>query len=423
MITTLGNWKNKFDDPKPKIILLCVSGGGQRAAVWTFNTLQKIDSLTNCEFFNHTFLITGASGGMIGAAYYREIYLRYMQGEIKKPYDEKYLYNIGKDILNPVIFTMVSNDFLFKIQKVKYADKKYSMDRGYAFEQALNKNTDYILEKKIADYYLPEKTGLIPLQLFSPTIVNDGRKLYISPQNFSFMNLPSPESKTLLYQRILGIEFSRFYEHQGAKELRFLTALRMNATFPYVTPNVILPSEPAMEIMDAGLSDNFGIRDAIKFMYTMREWIHKNTSGVVIVSIRDSGKDPVIDQNIGQSIYQKFFNPIGSLYNNWNTLQDVQNDNLINYTQSWLKTSIELVEFRYEPKNEDWEILKEKNIDIQKLDKKIKQDRASLSWHLTTREKESLYRTIYESNNTHSMNRLSKILGSPLKFETDTLTE
>ncbi len=40
--------------------------------------------------------------------------------------------------------------------------------------------------------------------------------------------------------------------------MRLLTALRINATFPYVLPNVWLPSKPVIDVMDAGLRDNYG---------------------------------------------------------------------------------------------------------------------------------------------------------------------
>src|SRR5690606_31619574 len=35
----LQNWRNKFPGTKPKMVFLCVSGGGKRAALWTFNVL------------------------------------------------------------------------------------------------------------------------------------------------------------------------------------------------------------------------------------------------------------------------------------------------------------------------------------------------------------------------------------------------
>ena len=56
----------------------------------------------------------------------------------------------------------------------------------------------------------------------------------------------------------------------------------MSASFPYITPNVNLPSEPSLEIMDAGLADNFGVSDAVLFLYNFKDWISENTSGVIV---------------------------------------------------------------------------------------------------------------------------------------------
>ena len=64
----------------------------------------------------------------------------------------------------------------------------------------------------------------------------------------------------------------------------------MSATFPYITPNTTLPTEPPIKIMDAGISDNFGLSDAIRFVFAYKDWIAENTSGIVFVSIRDSPK-------------------------------------------------------------------------------------------------------------------------------------
>ena len=58
----LTKWREKFQEKqKPKMIFLCVSGGGKRAALWTLGTLQVADSVTQGKLFKNTMLITGAS--------------------------------------------------------------------------------------------------------------------------------------------------------------------------------------------------------------------------------------------------------------------------------------------------------------------------------------------------------------------------
>jgi hypothetical protein len=403
----LENWKAKFPPGhKPKMIFVCTSGGGQRAAVWTTRTLQYVDSVCSGDLMKHTSLMTGSSGGLIGAAFFRELQNRKVAGENINIYDKRYFDDMAKDMLNPIIFSLVVNDIFFRFQKFSDGKYEYLKDRGYAFEQQINKNTDNLLNKKVADYKEPERKAQIPMLIISPTVVNDGRKLFISPQEISYMTRAAGYESRKFNQKIKGIEFNRFFAEQDAQNLHFVSALRMSATFPYITPNVDLPSTPSMEIMDAGLSDNFGISNAIRFLHVFKEWINTNTGGVVFVIIRDSEKDMAIRKHAQTSLFQKILTPIGSLYNNWDYFQDFNNDNLIELTQSWFDGKYDVVEFQYIPRYEYWEKNRDEYTELDNWGK----NRATLSWHLTQREKESLHKTILESNNQASIKKLKKLL-------------
>ena len=407
-IKILNRWRSHFPDTvKPKMIFICTSGGGQRAAVWTMRTLQYTDSITKGQLFKQTRLITGASGGIIGASYYRELYLMKQEGKIQNADDFKYLYNISEDVLNPIVFSMVVNDLFFRFQKFTDGNHEYYKDRGYAFEQKLHENTDYVMYKRISDYKKPEEEAKIPMLILSPTIINDGRKLFISPLDIAYMTTNDDRSSTVAFkEKLKGIEFKKFFEEQESGDLHFMSALRMSATFPYITPNVDLPSEPAMEIMDAGLSDNFGVKDATSFMYVFKDWISANTSGVIFVNIRDSEKNQQVEKQSPGSVFQKIISPIGGLYNNWSDYQDFNNDNLIEYASSWLNCPLDVVEFEYIPHMNTFT----KTDKIQSA-KDPKSGRAALSWHLTLQEKESLYNTIMQPNNQQSIKRLQLLLG------------
>lgn len=78
-----------------------------------------------------------------------------------------------------------------------------------------------------------------------------------------------------------------FFAKQNPFNLRLLTALRMNATFPVVLPNVWLPTNPVIDVMDGGLRDNYGIETSMRFISTMHQWIEANTKGVLIIQLRD----------------------------------------------------------------------------------------------------------------------------------------
>ena len=114
----LENWQKKVttsEEEKPKMVILSVSGGGLKAASWTVQVVQTLDSLLQGRFLDQTVLITGASGGMLGIAYLRELMLRKKQGDSIQLYDQRHLDNISKDLLNSVAFTIITNDVFFTL--------------------------------------------------------------------------------------------------------------------------------------------------------------------------------------------------------------------------------------------------------------------------------------------------------------------
>lgn len=411
-IQILENWKANFPSgKKPHMVFMCASGGGQRAAAWTMRTLQYVDSTLDGELMKHTTLMTGASGGLIGSSFYRALQLKQREEPTLNRYDKEYYDQITADILNPMIFSIVVSDIFLRFQKQQIGDDEYYKGRGFAFEQQLNRNTNYIMDRSIIDYQEAEQKAYTPMVFMAPVIINDARKLYISSQHVSYMNNASPWFREKVPSRDKGIEFRRFFEKQEADSLRFTSALRMSATFPYITPNVELPSIPEMEIMDAGLSDNYGISEALRFIFVFRDWIEQNTSGVVLISVRDTEFNPEINRRAKQTFWSKIFNPIGSLYKNFDHNQDLNNYTDIEYMKEWLDTDFNFISFQYVPKPKDWGILKEKNVDYKKMEDTYRKERASLSWHLTTREKQNIFRTIKEDYNLEQLQKLKKIFG------------
>jgi len=191
-IKILNNWRSKFpvkDTVQPKMVIFCVSGGGLKASVWAMQVIQQSDSLMNGQLLNHTMLMTGASGGMFGATYLRELMLKKKQGEEINLYDKKYIDNISKDLLNSIAFTIASNDLFLPWTKFETGGFTYRKDRGYIFEKQLNENTNYVFAKILGDYKQPEQDAEIPMAFITPSIVNDGRRMIISPQGVSYMTM------------------------------------------------------------------------------------------------------------------------------------------------------------------------------------------------------------------------------------------
>ena len=389
-IQTLDNWKVKTNEPKPKLIVLNTSGGGLRSAMWTFNVLQKLDSATDGKLSRHTQMITGASGGMVGAAYYRELLLLEKNEVIKSRLEKKYRDNISKDLLNRISFSISTNDIFFRFQKVEINGRRYTKDRGYAFEHELVRNLEGALDGTLGDYYLPEKNGQIPTMIFTPTIINDGRRLIIGAQQLGFLN------NNLIYHLDAGIEpelenieYQKFFAKHNPNEIEFTSVLRMNATFPYIMPMVTMPTKPGMQIMDAGIRDNYGTKTTVQYLISLEEWIKKNTSGVVIVKIRDSRK--VLEGEFYKEIgfLGKLFLPFSNMYGNFPRVQDFDQDELLLTKMRSKQFPIDVVYFNLREKFDD---------------------QISLSWHLTEQEKQKIINAFDSESNNKELKRLLNLL-------------
>ena len=363
----LEKWKAKHAGRKPKLFVINFSGGGLRAATWSMNVLQRLDTLMNGQLMNNTVLMTGASGGMMGASYYRALYLEKQLGRPVDMQDSSYTERISRDLLNCVFTSMAVNDFITPFRSFKIDNKRYAKDRGYAFEMQLNSNTNNSLAGTIRDYLEPEQQALVPMLVWSATINADGRRLIISPQPVSYLCAPEYSSGTRTVRDIDGVDFTQYFAAQDALDLRVTSAIRMCATFPYVLPNVFLPSVPIVDVMDAGIRDNFGQEPSMRFLYTFREWINENTDGVVFIQVRDTRKNDIKSIKQSMKLNDMMFDPLFTMQQHWSAMQDFVQDNELNYLEGYFPGKFHRMIFQYVPQKED--------------------KAAALSWHLTSREK------------------------------------
>ncbi|HNJ57672.1 MAG TPA: hypothetical protein PLH33_01450, partial [Chitinophagaceae bacterium] len=317
------HWKANQTEDLPILYIINTSGGGVRSSTFTFSVLQMLDSVVfNGNLMKKTFFINGASGGMLGAAYYRELYFRKQQGFNINLQNKQYLDDISKDLLNPIFSSFVSRDIIGPVQKFKKFGYEYVKDRGYAFERSLNVNTRGYLNKRLIDYAEVENKAIIPTMFFNSTISTDGRKFVMCSQPVRFLmnhvnanDLSSEPAPDI-------IDFNSFFSKQNSNNIGILSALRMNATFPYVLPNVWLPTNPVIDVMDAGLRDNFGQENTLRFIEVYKNWLKENTSKVVIIQIRDRSINDWDEVEKNKSLWSAFTKPAFLLQYNWYRLQD-----------------------------------------------------------------------------------------------------
>lgn len=363
----LSHWKRQTGELKPWLILLNVSGGGLRSSVFTYEMWRELDAVTNGSFSQHCVLVTGASGGMLGAAYYRAQYgNRWEEDPERQARVEAGRSRMGLDLLNPTAFHLVVNDLLIRLKRAKAGGQVYAYDRGYAFDQKLLENSGGVLSGSVAKRKQAEWQADYPALILAPTVVNDGRRLLIGTQPMSFLcsavNHRDPKSA-----EIDGLELSRLFAPAAADSLRFVTALRMSASFPYITPLVEMPSQPSIELIDAGVRDNDGFELALRWLENMAPWIEQNCGGVMMVRLRGDRPEKVEISNTQASWTGRWLRPVDGVVRSFSNLQT--------YTKVDLREKTDWMPFS--PVFRDYYLFQQ-------------DEQFALSWHLTKAEKDKI---------------------------------
>jgi hypothetical protein len=187
-----------------------------------------------------------------------------------------------------------------------------------------------------------------------------------------------------------GVDFGKLFAGQDADSLAFTSALRMNCTYPFILPNVWMPTKPSIEAMDAGLRENYGIGLAVRFNQVFRNWILENTGGVVLVQIRGFDKIAQISPSDHSGLLDVLFTP-ASAAANLTDIQDFEQDNALSLLNEIMgENKISLVRFHYHAVRKNRE--------------------ASMSFHLSKREKLDLLESFYAPANQAALKALKQLL-------------
>jgi hypothetical protein len=299
-------WQQQHPGTKPRVVIVCTSGGGIRAAVWTAVVLEGLEE-TVPGLRDHIRIVTGASGGMVGAGLYVADFENRRHSEAAPATGlGAYSKVLARDSLTPAVQTMLLTDLPHV-----WLPGPMPRDRGRELEHAWFRNTRRPgeerspLEKSFFELREAEREGLRPSLVFSPMLVEDSRRLIISNLDLDDLTMSYsqqlagssfaeggvleddsvPERANLRTQRSLSaVEFFRLFPK--ADGFQVSTAARMNASFPLVSPAVNLPTYPPRRVVDTGYYDNYGAHVASLWLLHHRQAIRDLTSGVLLLEIR-----------------------------------------------------------------------------------------------------------------------------------------
>jgi hypothetical protein len=249
----LEHWIAEYG-PRGPLVVVAADGGGVRAATWIMSVLTQLEDDFQGRFPEQVRFVAGASGGMLGAAYYVGSLQAPTSGSVRHrtpggaPLDRHALLKgVSQDSLTPLAKRLVLHDLIPGFAHV-------GPDRGDSIQEAWETSAQGVLSQTVRSLQTGELAGWRPSLVLSPMIVEDGRRLFIS--NLDLENLATQATPQRNLSRS-AIEFARMF--QDAAALRLGTAVRMSATFPYVMPAIEIPTSPALRTVDAGYYDEHGV--------------------------------------------------------------------------------------------------------------------------------------------------------------------
>jgi hypothetical protein len=253
------------DNNHPRtLVIVTASGGGIHAAGWTAQVLTGLQELLGPAFTKSIGFISGVSGGSVGTMYF-------LDKCGTNGYPEENLsvivQNAVQDGLDAVGWGLVYRD-LWRFIGLPWTLNKYE-DRGTAIE----KNWQGCMDKpdtKFSDWREKAIAGKIPIPVFNATLIEDGRRLLLSPMTFAKRDEEADRT----------IDFNTLYQEKKGQryDIKVVTAARLSATFPYVSPSPRNSPDIAIErnyhIADGGYFDNSGVVTAI-------EWLENNMDIII----------------------------------------------------------------------------------------------------------------------------------------------
>jgi hypothetical protein len=296
------------DATKPKLLIVATSGGAYRATFWTAlvleSLLQKDKPGGKLQGVSESIkLMTGASGGMVASAYFvasREERSAAVSLIDQIEQDIQHAQRLSSTFHNPLLgkrdslSSVVRQLVLFDMPGLFWPLHR-EHDRG----RELESHWKTIADRSFSSLRAGEAAGFRPHIVLSPMLVETGQPLLISNLDLSEIIDNSKEA----------VAFFQIFPH-AQSQFSLATAVRLNATFPGISPAVQLPTEPSVRAVDAGYYDNYGISVAIAYLeqQDVMHWIKQCTSGVMLIQIRAFKSDPDLkdDSSLASRLRSRF---------------------------------------------------------------------------------------------------------------------
>jgi hypothetical protein len=357
-----------------KVILVAANGGGIQASAWSARVLTGIEAgcrgSGDCggrSFARSIRVISAVSGGSVGVMHFANAYGKYGAKVGELPNDEaleQIVKLAGRSSLDGVAWGLVYPDFLRTVAPLlSEVPFFWKTDRGRALEFEWQRGVD--LKARLGEWRNDAMAGNRPGVVFNATMVDSGRPLLFSTiehgQNLSVAKI-----------------FDRLY---AGYDTPVTSAVRVSATFPYVTPAARAHrdgkrdlSDAEYHVVDGGYYDNYGMAALVECLDNELEKQAVDVTELMVVRIHSM---PVVnspDQSprSGRGFFFQLGAPVVALDN-------VRDAGQLSHSN---------VEFDLLQKR--WHERAGRRVDIELATFEYPYYDAPLSWHLTNRQMQDI---------------------------------
>jgi hypothetical protein len=364
------------------VVVVATAGGGIQAAGWTAKVLTGLQeecwsvSGEKVNFANSIAAISAVSGGAVGTLFFANAYNTSATSpgfnapaggvaEIVRQAESPALSDTG--------WAMVYVDpYPIFFPYFRTSDQQKKLGRGYVLEQTWANQGG--IHAYLSNWREGVTEGKRPAVIFNATIAETGQPFLLATTDFNTGSV-IPARQT-------------FVQAYPNSDLPVVTATRLAASFPYVSPAARpLSHKPEYHLVDGGYYDNFGVD-------SLSAWLDQALSSlkpgsrpdVLFIQIRSFPTD-AFPGPVNRGWFYQSYAPIAGLMSVRTTAQLVRD-----------REKLELLQAKW-AKDED-------HVRIEKAEFVFPGQDAPLSWQLTEKQKTEINAqwedTLYKPNNENA---------------------
>ncbi|MCW5978224.1 MAG: patatin-like phospholipase family protein [Bryobacteraceae bacterium] len=240
------------EPPAGRVVVAAAAGGGIQAAAWTAKVLSELRAIDG--FAPAVRLISGASGGSVGAMFFLRTYPHAAPGhrawtaaDAAEAAMQPCLDDVAWGLVNPDLWRV-----LLPWARDREVSRGWALERSFAKRAGLGKATLLEWSRGVGKGF--------PAVIFNATAVEYG-----VPALFSTTAFPPPHTAFPPPQKPGSAPAMRngFYLTAEPRDVAVATAVRLSAAFPYVSP--VSRQDPGdarqatLHLADGGYYDNYGL--------------------------------------------------------------------------------------------------------------------------------------------------------------------